>query len=98
MNEWLKNNRTVPLTLLMEKLTQRLIGYYRYYGITDNSLSLATFRYLVRKLTFKWLNKRSQKRSYNWRSFDTMFECFKIPKAKIYVNIFNLKEDISYIL
>lgn len=82
----------------MKKLKQKLIGYYRYYGITDNSKSLDKFRYLVRRLTFKWLNRRSQKRSYNWTNFDTMFKYFKIPKAKVYVNIFELKEDITYIL
>jgi len=27
-----------------------------------------------------------------------MFKYFKIPKAKVYVNIFELKEDITYIL
>jgi hypothetical protein len=82
----------------MEKLKQKLIGYYRYYGITDNTENLDKFRYLVRRLTFKWLNRRSQKRSYNWTSFDAMFKYFKIPKAKVYVNIFELKEDITYIL
>ncbi|GEQ20119.1 hypothetical protein CBU02nite_06250 [Clostridium butyricum] len=82
----------------MEKLKRKLIGYYRYYGITDNTENLDKFRYLVRRLTFKWLNRRSQKRSYNWISFDAMFKYFNIPKAKVYVNIFELKEDITYIL
>ncbi|RQN07449.1 hypothetical protein EHW71_15845 [Clostridium butyricum] len=88
----------LPLTSLMEKLKRKLIGYYRYYGITDNTENLDKFRYLVRRLTFKWLNRRSQKRSYNWISFDAMFKYFNIPKAKVYVNIFELKEDITYIL
>ncbi|NAS19956.1 hypothetical protein GND98_019585 [Clostridium butyricum] len=88
----------MPLTSLMEKLKRKLIGYYRYYGITDNTENLDKFRYLVRRLTFKWLNRRSQKRSYNWISFDAMFKYFNIPKAKVYVNIFELKEDITYIL
>ncbi|MBU3194855.1 group II intron maturase-specific domain-containing protein [Clostridium algidicarnis] len=98
LGEWLKDNRTLPLTLLMKKLKQKLVGYYRYYGITDNSKKLDNFRYLVRRLTFKWLNRRSQRRSYNWISFDRMFNYFNIPKAKIYVNIFKLKEEITYIM
>lgn len=98
MSEWLKSNRTLPLTLLMKKLNQKLIGYYRYYGITDNSRELGKFRYFFRRLVFKWLNKRSQKRSYNWVSFDRMFKYFNMPKAKVYVNIFKLRKDITYIL
>lgn len=82
----------------MKKLKQKLIGYYRYYGITDNSKCLGKFRYLLRRLTYTWLNRRSQKRSYNWTNFDRMFEYFKVPKAKVYVNIFELKKEITYIL
>lgn len=82
----------------MEKLKQKLLGYCRYYGITDNITSLYKFRYLVVRLTFKWLNRRSQKRNYNWTGFDKIFEYFEIPKAKIYVDIFKLKEDITYIM
>lgn len=82
----------------MDRLKQKLTGYFRYYGITDNSRRLDSFRYLVRRLAFKWLNRRSQRRSYNWINFDKMFNYFNIPKARIYVNIFELREEITYIL
>ena len=98
LGEWLRKNRILPLRDLMEKLKQKLLGYFRYYGITDNILNLYKFRYLVRRLTIKWLNRRRQKRSYIWTGFDKMFKYFKVPKVKIYVNIFELKEDITYIL
>lgn len=98
VSEWIQQNRTLPLTILMNKMKQKLYGYYRYYGITDNSYEISNFRHLVRKLLYKWLNRRSQKRSYNWRSFNIMFDFFNIPKAKIYVSIFELKDAITYIL
>ncbi|GAA0178471.1 hypothetical protein SH2C18_15230 [Clostridium sediminicola] len=82
----------------MKKLRQKLIGYYRYYGITDNSRALQKFRYLVRRLVYKWLNRRSQRKSYNWQTFSMMFKSYKIPYPKIYVNIFERKSTISYIL
>jgi len=98
ITDWIKDNRILPLTSLMKKLKQKVIGYYRYYGITDNVRSLMKFERLLKKLVFKWLNRRSQKRSYNWNGFNTMFKYFNIPNAKIYVNIFYLRKDISYIL
>lgn len=98
VSEWLKENRILPLTLLMKKLKLKMTGYYIYYGIRDNSENLDRFRYLVRRLTFKWLNIRSQRRSYNWTSYDRMFNYFNIPKAKVYVNIFELKQEITHIL
>ena len=84
--------------MLMNKLKLKLTGYFRYYGITDNSKSIDTFRYLARRLTFKWLNRRSQKKSYTWVRFDKMFKHFDVPNAKIYVSLFDLKKEITYIL
>lgn len=98
LGKWLKDNRILPLTLLIKKLKLKLIGYYRYYGITDNSESLSNFFGVMKRLAFKWLNRRSQKRSYNWKSFKTMFNYFDLPKPKIYVNMFKLNERITYIL
>lgn len=82
----------------MKKLKIKLVGYFRYYRITDNSKAIASFRYLVRRLTFKWLNRRSQRKSYTCTRFDRMFKYFEIPEAKIYINLFELKKKISYIL
>ncbi|PRR78568.1 hypothetical protein CLVI_34630 [Clostridium vincentii] len=82
----------------MTKLKMKIAGYFRYYGITDNSRAIENFRYLVRRLTFKWLNRRSQRKSYTWLRFDKMFRYFEVPEAKIHVNIFELKKEITYIL
>lgn len=98
VSEWIERNRILPLTALMNKIKQKLHGYFRYYGITDNIYEISKFRYLVRRFLYKWLNRRSQRWSYNWKSFSTMFNFFNIPKAKLYVNIFELKDTISYIL
>ena len=76
----------------------KLVGYFRYYGITDNSRSIESFRHFIRRLTFKWLNRRSQRKSYTWIRFNKMFKYFIKPKAKIYVDLFELKKEITYIL
>lgn len=95
--QWLKTNRVLPIQELMKKLAIKLNGYFRYYGITDNSKSMNTYRDKVRSLLFKWLNRRSQRKSFNWDKFELFMKQYKLPKGKVYVNIFNLKKDISYI-
>jgi RNA-directed DNA polymerase len=82
----------------MDKLKLKLIGYYRYYGITDNFDKVNSFNHLAIKLIFKWLNRRSQRKSYTWEKFNIMIKYFNIPRAKVYVSIFKLKEEITYIL
>jgi 8-oxo-dGTP pyrophosphatase MutT (NUDIX family) len=34
-------------------------------------------------ILFKWLNRRSQRRSYNWQGFDELLEHYKIERPRI---------------
>lgn len=95
---WMKENRTLPKKELMKKLGIKVKGYYRYYGITDNIKALKNFEYKVRRYLYKWLNRRSQRKSYTYDKYNQFLKVYPIPIPKIYVNIFDLKRDISYIL
>ena len=64
----------MPVRNIVVKLNQILVGYYHYYGITDNGKSLSAFRYEVQKSLFKWLNRRSQRKSYSWDEFNQMMK------------------------
>ena len=81
--------RQMRLKDIIAKLNQILVGYYHYYGITDNSQRIGAFRYNVMKSLFYWLNRRSQKKSYNWVEFLNMIDnAYPLAKAKIYVSIY----------
>ena len=69
-------------------LNQVLTGYFHYYGITDNSRMLAVFVHRIRRLLFKWLNRRSQRRSFNWSNFEDLLRDFPLAKPRIYVSIY----------
>lgn len=85
---WIKANRNKPLKEIMSTVKRKLVGHYNYYGITDNSDSLKRYLYEITKLLFKWLNRRSQKKSYDSNSFNQMLSVFKLPSPKIRVNIY----------
>lgn len=70
MKDWIKLNRTLKIRELMRKLNQKLQGYYQYYAVTDNLKEVKRYLKAVKWLLFKWLNRRSQKRSY---TIDTFF-------------------------
>ena len=81
--------RQMKIKDIIAKLNQILVGYYHYYGITDNSRRLKAFRYNVMKSLFYWLNRRSQKQSYNWVKFLNMIDsAYPLAEAKIYVSIY----------
>jgi hypothetical protein len=95
---WLKENRITPVDETMKKLRQKLIGYYRYYGITDNLRTLWDYKHIVRTMLFKWLNRRSQKRSFNWDNFANFLKQYPLPNPKLYISIFELNKELSYIM
>lgn len=69
MSEWVKENRSRKLRELIGDLNAKLRGHYEYYGVIGNYESLAQFYYQVNKILFKWLNRRSQKKSMTWFEF-----------------------------
>ncbi len=81
--------RTWKLKDFFLKINQILIGYYRYYGITDNYRSLNSMRYRVKGMIFYWLNRRSQKRSYTWEEFYDLLKIFPLAAPRIYTNIYS---------
>lgn len=72
----------------METVKKKLVGHYNYYGITDNYRSLMSFYYTTRNMTLKWLNRRSQKKSYTQDGFSKMWEHYQIPTPRIKVSIY----------
>jgi RNA-directed DNA polymerase len=54
---------------MMDYAQRHLQGHLAYYGISGNSRSLRAYVYCVSRVLFKWLNRRSQRRSLNWARF-----------------------------
>lgn len=73
---------------LIANITRATQGYLNYFAIMDNGRRITQFIYEVRRLLFKWMNRRSQKRSYNWTRFDRMLQKERFPKPRILKNPF----------
>ena len=84
----IKEMRTGRLPDIIQKLNQVLVGYFHYYGITDNYDSLNDFCFKVRRSLFFWLNRRSQKKSYSWDGFKDLLREYPLVKPRIYVSIY----------
>jgi RNA-directed DNA polymerase len=69
-------------------LQSKLIGHYRYYGVSGNTRSINQFYRMIRQLVFKWMNRRSQRSSMNWKTFQTYLSRFTLPKPKVYHNFY----------
>ena len=88
VHQLIRGIRTIPIRAIIKKLNEILVGYYHYYGITDNYQSLSNFRYRIMRSLYKWLNRRSQKKSYNWEGFNDMLKAYPLAMPRIYVNVY----------
>jgi RNA-directed DNA polymerase len=84
LNEWMKAVRNmVELKDWWKVLEAKLRGHYEYYGISGNYDSMQKFYRRSCKLAYKWINRRSQKRSMTWEQFLKYLEQFPLPKPTI---------------
>ena len=81
--EWIKAERRSPLTELMETLRAKYAGHWNYYGIIGNAKSLSRYGYETSRILFKWLNRRSQRRSLRWSAFNRLLKRFQVPPPRV---------------
>lgn len=92
MNTWLKEVRNLlSIKEIWKIFKAKLRGHFQYYGVSENFQSIKMFYIRSLKLIFKWLNRRSQKKSFNWTTFNVYIGRFALPLPKIHHNFYNLK-------
>jgi RNA-directed DNA polymerase len=77
--QWIKKIRNQkPLKSIWELAKSKIRGHLNYYGFRMNALKLNHFYWEAIRSLFKWLNRRSQKRSYNWEGFTERLKYFPL--------------------
>ena len=89
---WLKEKVYIyPIPYLIKKLNTKLIGMYRYYGISDNIQWLIKFRQYVRYELKKWLSRRSQRGFITWEKYNKILKYNPIATPKIYHSLWQFE-------
>ena len=84
MKDWLKSARSWPLKMILSSLKRRLRGYWNYYCVIANDKMTSRYRMSVTELVFKWLNRRSQRKSYTWVKFLRRWQGdWQIPRPRV---------------
>ena len=82
MKGWLKANRHLPKRQYFAMLKRKLIGHYNYFYVNGNSRAVWGFYGITIECARKWLNRRSQRRSYTWAKFNRVLAYVGIPKPR----------------
>ena len=80
-DQWVKEVRCeLKTSEIWELAKAKLTGHYQYFGYWMNRPKLNHFYWEAVKSLFRWLNRRSQKRSYSWEGFEERLKQFPLPK------------------
>lgn len=72
---------------MMQYAKRHLVGHLAYYAVSGNKRQIRNYAYLLSGLLFKWLNKRSQRRSCNWYRFSHVLKTW-LPSLRIQHNLY----------
>lgn len=87
LKEWLRVNRPRPLREIWADVLVKLRGHYAYFGVSDNGPSLRRYRQAVLELLFRWLNRRSDQRSFTWTTFYAYVDVHPLSPSMRLVNL-----------
>ena len=74
--------------LFMSKLNRKLIGTNNYYSVSGAIWEVRVLYIHAMYVTFKWLNRRSQRKGFTLEKFYTVWKQ-RIRQPYIHVNIWN---------
>lgn len=78
-DHWVKDVRSrMKISEIWRLAQSKIQGHYQYFGYWMNRAKLNHFYYEAVRSLFKWLNRRSQKRSYEWEGFQERLKQFPL--------------------
>jgi len=84
VKEWIKHVRNLEtLKTWWPVLKAKLTGHYNYFGISGNFRCLRQFYSQVISAVFKWINRRSQRKSMTWEMFLQYLQWNPLPMPRI---------------
>lgn len=84
VNAWGRTIRSrYPLKYIWAVFRAKLRGHIQYYGVSFNIRAVQTFLMKATRILFKWLNRRSQRRSFTWEQFALFIKAHPLPRARV---------------
>lgn len=78
--DWIQRIRSsLVLDDIWKLAAAKLRGHYNYYGVHTNRTALYRFYHAAIQSLFKWLNRRSQRKSFSWERYSKRLMYTPLP-------------------
>lgn len=89
VNDWAQQIRNrESLGAIWKTFCAKLRGHVQYYGVSFNNNAVGKFLAEATKILFKWLNRRSQRKSFDWDKFNLFQKKHPLPENKVHHKLF----------
>ena len=78
-----EDTHLLSLCFLVDLITSETDGHHYHFGLPDNSRACGYFYHLLVHRLFKWLNRRSGRKSYNWSNFNKMLTYYGLERPRV---------------
>ena len=68
---------------MLKRAKARVQGHLNYYAITDNAQWCTAYVYHATRILYKWINRKSQRKAYNWDQFNQALAWVGWPSVRI---------------
>jgi group II intron reverse transcriptase/maturase len=83
-SDWARKARNVlKKGEMLQRARSRVIGHLNYYAVTDNTERCNYYVYSTTRTLYKWMNRKSQRRAYTWKTFQQALDWVGWPKPRI---------------
>jgi RNA-directed DNA polymerase len=82
VKDWCKATKNrMELREIWKIFQAKIRGHIQYYGVSHNTDKVDEFIDRATKILYKWLNRRSQKKSFDWDKFNKFILKYPLSKA-----------------
>jgi group II intron reverse transcriptase/maturase len=85
--DWCRRHRHSSVKEQHTALKRRIQGHFNYFGVSGNFISLLRVIDQVKRIWYKWLCRRSQRKRLTWERFQDLLRDFPLPRPRIAVRI-----------
>ena len=83
IRDWIKQHRDQKQSRMLKTLKAKLQGTWNYYGLIGNFRRMQLLYDATCRAVFKWLNRRSQRKSLTWPEVNRLLARFHVPPPRI---------------
>jgi RNA-directed DNA polymerase len=83
VGEWCRRHRHLAQAEQHAALSRKLRGHYEYFGVNGNSRCLDKVLHQVKRVWFKWLQRRGQHKPLRWKRFGAYLARFPLPAPRL---------------